>query len=65
MPTGTTRRRQLSCCSDEMRALLLADVDGYLSSVDLSTVFGEHHASPAVVEPAAAVGARAASGFAA
>jgi hypothetical protein len=37
-----------------MRALLLADADGYLSSVDLSSVFGEHHASPAVVDSGSA-----------
>lgn len=36
-------KRQLVCCSDEQRGSMLADRDGYMSSVDLSAVYGQHH----------------------
>ena len=40
-------QRQLMCCSMEQRLSLLYDRDGYMSSVDLSAVCGQHH----VVQP--------------
>lgn len=36
-------QRQLLCCSDEQRLSMLGDKDGYMSSVDLSAVCGQHH----------------------
>lgn len=41
--TALRVKRQLVCCSDEQRASMLDDRDGYMSSVDLSAVYGQHH----------------------
>lgn len=36
-------KRQVVCCSEEQRRSMLTDRAGYMSSVDLSAVCGEHH----------------------
>ncbi|KAF8059978.1 hypothetical protein HT031_004916 [Scenedesmus sp. PABB004] len=36
--------RTLVCCGPEQRARLLADRDGFMCSVDLQVVWGQHHA---------------------
>lgn len=36
-------QRQLVCCPEEQRHTLLADRDGFMSSVDLFAVCGQHH----------------------
>lgn len=40
---ATRVQRQLLCCSTEQRLSMLDDKDGYMSSVDLSAVCGQHH----------------------
>jgi hypothetical protein len=36
-------KRRLVCCSDETRAAMLSDKDGYMSCVDLSAVVEQQH----------------------
>lgn len=36
-------QRQLMCCGEEQRSSMLQDATGYMSSVDLSAVYGQHH----------------------